>query len=132
VVAAHHGAGRISQDSIEVVLVESQDRGPLTVTRFDSQVRVSDRIDVLFDREDPSTIVQEGYGLWGTFELLMLFFAIAGLAFSVRGVLEVTKHTRRRSRPVIGPPAPTPPAAPKPGPAANRNPGVRRRRHRRR
>jgi hypothetical protein len=132
VVAANHGAGRLSQDNIDVVLVGETDGTAVRLTRFDSQVQVGDRIDVLFDGEHPDAIVQEGYGLWGPFELLMLFLTLVGIVFSVRGAFAVTKQSRSRSGPGTQSLRAPPTSAPRSRPAMQRNPGLTRRRRQRR
>ena len=111
VVAVHDPWGRGSQDSVDVRLVDSAYAEPINLTRYDSGAKVGDRIDIRYDKSEPSTAVQQGVGVWGFFETVMLGLGLAGLAGAMHATYQLITRPRRRPFPTPELPAFDPTAA---------------------
>lgn len=99
VVAVNNPWGRGSQDSVDVRLVASDYTEPINLTRYDIGAKVGDRIEIRYDATDPSTAVQQGVGVWGFFEFVMLGIGLAGLAGTVHAFHQLVTRPRRRPFP---------------------------------
>ncbi|WP_353951559.1 DUF3592 domain-containing protein [Knoellia sp. S7-12] len=123
VIALNEDWGRLSEDSVDVRLVEAEYTEPISLTRYEFEAEVGDRIEILYDASDPSTAVQQGVGVWGFYETLMLGLGFAGLAGTVHATYQLIMRPRRR-------PFPTPvrPAFDSTDPGSWVKKGARRRR----
>lgn len=105
VVAYNDEWGRGSQNSVDVRLVKSHYTEPINLTRFHLDVGVGDRIDILYDASDPSTAVQQGVGVWGFMETLMLGLGLVGLGGTVHATHQLITRPKRRPFPTPARPA---------------------------
>lgn len=113
VIALNEEWGRLSQDSVDVRLVEGEYAEPINLTRYNLETEVGDRIAIRYDASNPSTAVQQGVGVWGFYETLMLGLGLAGLAGSVHATYQLITRPRRKPFPATVRPAfdPTPPGS---------------------
>lgn len=99
VVATHYERwGRVGVDTIDV-RVDGYAR-LITTHRFSGSPSVGERIKVIYDRDDPATLVEVGVSPWGALELLTAFAAVAGVACAVSEYRRIPKRRRRRDGPI--------------------------------
>jgi len=100
VVNVDQGASKRSGPTIDVRLVSSASDDTVTLDRFSGDPQPGDQIKVRYDPLDPSTMVQEGVGVWGAFQILMLFIGTAGAVCAVIEWQRMRRprHPRRRRR----------------------------------